>query len=207
VTTRERFLALICAAIGPAALPLPFSVDISPLEALFVDPLIAMLGVPMLLAIPITIWLLRRMMSRPAGRAEIGVAYVLSLTAMALPMALGVYAVWVDSPGIWSAETLGFAVCWILALGNWALLVVHRRRQLNPRLTTEFFLLAAYLPNAAFCLILFSLGGVFSGWDGGAYVVLAASLAYATRAATLVSRGQDPAGRTRRSANPPTAAS
>jgi len=197
MTTRERFLALVCASIGPVALPLPFSAGISPLEALFLDPLIAMLGAPMLLAIPITVWVLRRMLAHPAGRVEIAMAYVFSVAAMAIPMSLGIYAELVDSPGLWSREALGLAACWILALGNWALLASCRRRQSDPWLTAEIFLLAAYLPNAAFCLILFFPGDVFSGWDAGAYVVLVSSLVYANRAATLLSqlkrRGQPPA--------------
>ncbi len=196
MTTRERFLALICAPVGPVALLLPFSVGISPLDALFLDPLIAMLGAPMLLAIPITVWVLRRMLGRPTGRVEIAMAYVISVTAMVLPMSLGIYAELADSPGLWSLETLGLAACWMLALGNWALLALCRHRHLDPPLTAEIFLLAAYLPNAAFCLILFFPGGVLSGWDAGAYVVLVASLVYASRAATLISprirRGRPP---------------
>ena len=43
--------------------------------------------------------------------------------------------------------------------------------------------MGAYLPNASLCLILFFPDGLFSGWDAGAYLVLAAALVYAAGAA------------------------
>jgi hypothetical protein len=55
--------------------------------------------------------------------------------------------------------------------------------------TTGVFLVGAYLPNAACSLVFFFPSGLFTGWDIGAYVVLATCIGYVLRIVSLMRHG------------------
>jgi hypothetical protein len=89
---------------------------------------------------------------------------------------------------------------WGPAASNAALLAWNIKRHVSRQVAAEVFLLGGYVPNAAFALVLFFpfFGGpskdpnwdrhifVFTGWDIGAYVVLAASIGYVAKIAVLL---------------------
>ena len=80
----------------------------------------------------------------------------------------------------------GFLLCWSLATCNAALLARNLKRRVARDVTAEIFLLGGYLPNAVLALFLFGFPDVMSGWDIGAYVVLATCIAYAARGVVLL---------------------
>jgi len=196
-----NLFGVVGAALAVIALALPFTGGADPLRVSMADTFLlwqALAG-SALLAIPIAGWQLRRLRSSPPWRFEIALAYVLSLAAMAPALywsAWGAMEAWgrPEEP-IFCA---GLLASWGLFACNGILLVRNIRHDVVPHVTAEVFLLGGYLPNALFALLLFypfygRTGGpnlrqwfFFFGWDIGAYVVLAACIAFVVRIVMLL---------------------
>ena len=194
---------LVGAALGVIALVLPFTPHATPLGVLHpgMDFWAQELAGSALLSIPIAFWQLRRLGSSTPSTFEIVLAYILSSAAMLPALELSAQAAW----GWWAKpeEAIGCAglvACWGLAACNGALLVRNIRHHVIPHVTAEVFLLGGYLPNAVFALVLFYpfYGGpdkdpylthsvfIFSGWAVGAYVVMAACIAFLVKIVVLL---------------------
>jgi len=194
---------LVGAALGVIALVLPFTPNASPLAVLRpgTDLWAQELAGSALLSIPIAVWQLRRLRSSTPWTFEIVLAYVLSSAAMLPALGLSAQSAWggwgQPEEAIWCA---GLVACWGLAACNGALLVRNIRRHVVPHVIAEVFLLGGYLPNAVFALVLFYpfYGGpgkdpdlirhvfIFTGWSVGAYVVLAACIAFLVKVVVIL---------------------
>jgi hypothetical protein len=203
VTNPANLSGLGGAVLGVIALALPFTASISPLEALRLgaDLWAKMLAGSALLSIPIAAWQLRGLSASTRSPLEIALAYVLSSAAMLPALAMSAQTAW----GWWGEpeEAIGCAglvACWGLAACSGALLVRNIRHRVVSQATAEMFLLGGYLPNAVFALLLFFpfYGGpgkdpdrlrhlfIFSGWDVGAYVVLATCITFVVKIVVLL---------------------
>lgn len=200
MTNRSNLFGLVGATLGVIALVLPFTGGlfdgVSPLQtfAYHDDVWAQMLAASAFLSIPIAAWQLRRLSPSPPRPFEVAFAYILSTGAMlpALVQSIsGARHLWLDHEIVIACFALLSA--WGLATCNAALLALNIRRGVPRDVTAEVFLIGGYLPNTAFALVLFFPFDhrnvyiiVFAGWSIGAYVALAACIAFVARVALLL---------------------
>jgi len=189
-----RVVALLGSALGFIALWLPFIDDISPLEAIALSPhlegdelLLFSIATPALLAIPIVIWNLARLVWPVPIRAERVSAYVLAIAAMAAVVPVSALTL-ADGELLGPLPATALAAAWLAVITNLVLNARNRARGVAAGVAAEMFLLLGYLPSALFALILFSYAPFFSSepywlWRLGAYAVLASCVLYAVQAA------------------------
>ncbi len=191
---RVRTATAILALPGLLGLFLPFVFDTSPLKVALnaSDPPytnVVWSAVPVFLAVIIAVWMLRRLLSHRISAVEVILAYLLSSLSMLsiLALMLGGDAKNIDTRGILALGAAG-----VLALLNVLFLVRNVRERLNVEDAAEAFLLAGYLPNAVFLLIVFSVRSEsdFLGQQpqAGFFAVALACAAYVTSIVLLVRR-------------------
>ena len=198
---RRRLIGLISGATGVLALFAPFSWDKSPVGAiLFVlssgtDRDLLWIAPPALLAIPIAVWQVRRLVTPQPSHAETVIAYILSTISM-LPVLIisGDYLKHAQDIVISRLEDViqiaALIVYWCAVVGNVSLLVRNRRHRVPAGVVAEAYLLLGYLPNALYALIAFS--SPWWDWDWGAYIVLATCALYVAQVLSLLRSGSSP---------------
>lgn len=208
MTNRLRLMGLISGAVGVLALFTPFSWDESPVGAiLFVlssktDTGLLWIAPPALLAIPIAVWQVRRLVTPRPSQAETVIAYILSTISM-LPVLIISgkylrYALHIVTPRLEDMiQIVALIVYWCAAAGNVSLLFKNRLHGVPACVVAEVYLLLGYLPNALYALIAFSYGSLPPGWgwDWGAYIVLATCVLYAAQVLSLLRSRKLPAPR------------
>jgi hypothetical protein len=199
---RRRVFGLAAGTFGIAALFLPFTSGISPLDALQLSFdlegdgfFLFSIAAPTLLALPIAVWQVRRVLARAPCRLEIALAYGLSTLAMLPVVTTSALMLFGAGPGLQATSVAALVVEWCAVVANLVLLAKNRRsRRLSPGSVAEVYLLLGYVPNALYGLVFFSYWSlVFSprwAWDTGAWWVLASSLACVAQTVLLMRRQQ-----------------
>jgi hypothetical protein len=214
---RDRVVGLVGAALGLAALLLPFADEKSPMKVLYWvlrEPPwrvewwypAHLVAAPAFLAIPIAAYQVRRTTKSPPGRVAVALAYLFAGTAMLhvliiclaiLPSYSQVRVMLTTPPSYvtfsWAevaSSLLAPIVPMLLVLANAVLLVRNRRNHLRRHDVAEIFLLGSYLPGAALAMLL-----LVHWLQFGAYVVLATSIVYVARAILLLRASRSGRGR------------
>jgi hypothetical protein len=158
---------------GVAALFLPFTSDISPMDAAFDDALWK-LALPFFLSIPILAASIRWSFSGSMSLAERAVACTVALAATAATLSFLWSATdWTGDIEQWLYTSIPVAT---LVLGAF-LLFGDSRPDASRSLWPVMALQVAYLANALFCLAVFAGDDLFD-LQVGAYCVLIAVIAY-----------------------------
>lgn len=209
IIDRRRIVGVISGVLGLIAIVTPFYMHwLSPLFAIIFalrgsegeeSIFIFSIAAPFLLAIPITVWQVRRVFVPSPTKVETVLAYILSTTAM-LPVFILSVITFLGHSEYWQEITLSITallVYWFGAIGNLVLLFKNRVSGRAPGVIAEVFLLLGYLPNALYALIGFSYGSIFWSdpmwlWGIGAYVVLTTCVLYAAQVVLLLRDGKAP---------------
>jgi hypothetical protein len=206
-----RVVVMLASALGVVALWLPFIDQISPLDAIAMSPglegdelLLFSIATPALLAVPIALWNLARLVSPVPTAAERRGAYTLSTAAMALVLPISALTL-AGGELLEPLPVTALAAAWLAVLANVGLSVRNRASGIAAGIAAETYLLLGYLPGALYALILFSYAPFFSSepywlWRSGAYAVLATCALYVTQAVLRLRRA---AARNRRPAARP----
>jgi hypothetical protein len=185
---RSRF-SLVVASVGlsgVAAVFLPFTFNVSPLDAAGTLPFLRgdahflgglwRLGVPFSLAILVTVGTFRRIVLGPLTPAELVVGYLAALVAACCFLSL--YLPYGNddparAPSGFS-EWFMFLVSWVGSAAGAYLLWRNLRRGVPHAANVISAMQIAYAIVAVFCLVAFAS----EGWQIGAYLVAVTTLAY-----------------------------
>ncbi|MHC4250816.1 MAG: hypothetical protein ACYS9X_16950, partial [Planctomycetota bacterium] len=198
-SSRLRETAFAVAAVpAVGVLALPFVKGVTPALVL-VEPYLwecqALAPVVVAcLAVPILASTVRQALFGPLTRWEVRAAYALALGALAATASLVVMLMG-DDAIIQLADGVKAAGCpsaFLLAIGVAVVLVATRKGRVPPGTHAHVAMLVAWMPNAAFCILLFSQAYRLGA---GFYLAILAFVAYAVEAgarvrATLRSDGE-----------------
>ena len=173
-----RWAKVILSLPGAIGFVLPFAYGVSPLEAAMRWPRewpLSFFGVVLGLAFFILAWHLRYAVSGRLSRPEMVACVALGIAGSILIAGNLVYLVigsgW-PSPDQTKAW-VGLIVAWCLSAAHVLVVLRYHRRFFTDSDAAVAALMAGYLPNASFCLLIF-----IEGWQIGAYVVLLACCCY-----------------------------
>ncbi len=134
---------------------------------------------PFFLSIPICLWSIRILFNNQLSKAEIVTAYLLATFALISNLFITIPAI-DELEEIYDILTL--FITWISVLFS-ILIVANNMRRLVPQvINVPISLHLAYLPNAIFCLLVFSDDG---GLEKGAYLVIFTSIVYIAKIVSL----------------------
>jgi hypothetical protein len=179
MTGFKRWLGVLLALPGVAAILLPFSGSVSPMQVVmeatgldsrgFAADFI-WLAIPFFVAMPILDWQVARARASRIGWTRVFVGHAVALAAVASVL-VTTFQSRSESP----AEVLPALLPALVAVVVWGALVARsfgRRRPADE--TVGVSIHGAYLPNAILCLVAFRTGDMFGGWQVGAYLTLVA---------------------------------
>ena len=189
-TARSTFYTVFTALglIGVATPFLPFTFDVSPLDALREEFELVILGSPFFLAPLASAASMRLVLSGRSSKQERVIAYFLSGISACATLYITIFFLFDETPSTFEAW-LAVVSTWVaIALG--IALVVTAGRRGSPEMATVIAIQAAYVANASFCLILFR-----EDWQSGAIITLLTVLVYVTQVMGVVPRKElrDPA--------------
>ena len=185
---RSRFslVVAIVGLAGVAAVFLPFTFNVSPLDAVRALPFLQgdahllgglwRLGVPFLLAILVTVGTFRRIVLGPLTRAELVVGYLAALVAACCFLSL--YLPYGNddparAPSGFS-EWFMFLVSWVGSAAGAYLLWRNLQRGVPHAANIISAMQIVYAIVAVFCMVAFAS----EGWQIGAYLVAVTTLVY-----------------------------
>lgn len=170
-----KVAALFLTVPGVIAPFLPFVYDVSPLGAVLRGYPYALLGLPILLGIPISIWQAYPVRAADSCPFAIVAAYVLSIASLISVLLFTITVVMNSGMNLHAAASV--TSCWLLVIANVILVRRNLATSISQSTAAGVSLLGSYLSNAVFCLIAF-------GWDPwiqlqiGALAVAIACISY-----------------------------
>ena len=179
MTGFKRWLGVLLALPGVAAILLPFTEGVSPLRVVmnaagldFRYGDYIWLAVPFFVAMPILDWQIARARATRIGWKRVFVGHAVAVAAIASVL---VTAFQLASESL--SEAWPFLLPALAAIVAWGALVARALRRKRPaHEIVGVSMNSAYLPNAILCLVVFGMSGagMFGGWQVGAYVTLIA---------------------------------
>jgi hypothetical protein len=174
-----RWLGVLLALPGVAAILLPFTAGVSPLRVVM-DAVgldfrgsaadYIWLAIPFFVAIPTLDWQIARARATRIGWKRVFVGHAVAVAAIA-----SVLVTALQSASESLAEAWPFLLPALAAVVVWGALVARAFRRKRPAdEIVGVSMNSAYLPNAILCLVVFRGAGMFNGWQVGAWVTLVA---------------------------------
>ena len=179
MTGFKRWLGVLLALPGVAAILLPFSEGVSPMKVImevggaasrtFAADYIWM-AIPFFVAMTILDWQLARARANPVGWQRVFMGHATAVAAIASVL-VTTFRVSSESLAEASPAVLP-ALAAIVVYGALVARCLGRNRPANE--TVGVAMNSAYLPNAILCLAAFRRADMFGGWQVGAYMTLVA---------------------------------
>jgi hypothetical protein len=188
---RSRFslVVAIVGLAGVAAVFLPFTYAVSPLDAVGTLPFLRgdahflgglwRVGVPLLLAVLVTVGTFRRIVLGPLTRTELVVGYLAALVAVGCFLSIYLPDGNGDSTGGPSSFSAWFMllVSWVGSAAGAYLLRRNWRTGVPDAVNAVAAMQLVYVVVAIICLAIYAS----AGWQIGAYLVAVTTLAYMTQ--------------------------